>query len=133
MLVGGSDMAKQRAQRVGEEIKKEVSEILHLELNDPGLKKMTSVTGVEVTRDLSYATIYVSIFVNKEEQKKVLEALGRATGFVRLEIGKRIRLRHVPEIEFKLDHSMEYGAHIENVLRGLHSKPGINNGADDNE
>jgi ribosome-binding factor A len=120
-------MSKQRAQRVGEEIKKEVSEILHLELNDPGLKKMTSVTGVEVTRDLSYAGIYVSIFGSKDEQEKVLEALSRATGFVRSEIGKRIRLRHVPEIEFKLDHSMEYGAHIEDVLKGLNLKPGADN------
>ncbi|RJX24358.1 MAG: 30S ribosome-binding factor RbfA [Dethiobacter sp.] len=119
-------MAKQRSQRVGEQIKKEVSEILRLGLKDPGLINLTSVTDVEVSRDLRYAKIFVSIFGNVDEQEKILKILDKAKGFIRSEIGKRIRLRLVPEIEFHLDRSMEYGARIEGVLRDL----GIESGAE---
>ena len=112
-------MSKQRAQRVGEEIKKEISEIIRMELKDPALGKMTSVTDAEISRDLGYARIYVSIYAPAEEQDKMLKVLEKASGFIRSELGKRIRLRHVPEIEFRLDRSMEYGAHIDGMLKKL--------------
>lgn len=117
-------MVKLRPQRVGEQMKKEVSEILRLELKDPGLINLTSVTDVEVSRDLRYARIFVSIYDNKEAQEKVIKILNKAAGFIRSEIGKRIRLRHVPEIEFRLDRSIEYGAHIEGVLKSLENESG---------
>lgn len=117
-------MGKQRRQRVAEEIKKEVSEIIRFELKDPGLGKMTSITDVEVSGDLRYTKIFVSIYANKEEQDKMLRVLHKAAGFIRTEIGKRIRLRHVPEIEFHLDHSMEYGARIDSVLKKLEPELG---------
>ena len=120
-------MSRQRAQRVAGSIKEEVSDILRLELKDPRLANMTSITTVEVTRDLSYARIYVSIFGNDDEQKNILKILAKASGFIRSELGKRIRLRHVPELDFRLDRSLEYGAHIEHVLRTL------NTGAEDEE
>lgn len=112
-------MGRQRRQRVAEEIKKEVSEIIRFELKDPGLEGMTSITDVEVSGDLRYAKIFVSIYANKEEQEKALKILQKASGFIRSEIGKRIRLRHVPEIEFYLDSSMEYGARIDSVLKQI--------------
>jgi ribosome-binding factor A len=112
-------MSRQRAQRVGEEIKKEVSEIIRMELKDPALEKMTSVTDAEVSRDLGYARIYVSIYAPETEQAEVLKVLDKASGFIRSELGKRIRLRHIPELEFRLDRSMEYGAHIDGVLKKL--------------
>ncbi len=112
-------MTRQRILRIGEEIKREVSDILNVELKDPGLGKMTSITDVEVTRDLGYARIYVSIYGNEEEQERILKILDKARGFIRSEVGKRVRLRHTPEIEFRLDRSMEYGAHIEQVLKNL--------------
>jgi len=120
-------MSRQRTQRVAGRIKEEVSDILRLELKDPRLANMTSITSVEVSRDLSHARIYVSIFGNDEEQRSVSKILAKASGFIRLELGKRIRLRHVPELEFRLDRSLEYGAHIEHVLRTL------NAGAEDEE
>ena len=94
-------MSRQRAQRVGEEIKKEVSEIIRMELKDPALEKMTSVTDAEVSRDLGYARIYVSIYAPETEQAEVLKVLDKASGFIRSELGKRIRLRHIPELEFR--------------------------------
>ena len=112
-------MTRQRVLRIGEEIKREVSEILSMELKDPGLGKMTSVTEVDVSRDLGYAKIYVSIYGSAEEQERVFKILEKAKGFIRSEIGKRVRLRHTPEIEFRLDRSIEYGAHIEQVLKKL--------------
>ncbi|NLX91241.1 MAG: 30S ribosome-binding factor RbfA [Firmicutes bacterium] len=112
-------MSKQRPQRVAERIKEEVSDILRLEIKDPGLYKMTSVTDVEVSRDLGYAKIYVSVFGDKNEQENILKLLSKASGFIRSELGKRIRLRHIPEVEFRLDRSLEYGAHINKVLKTL--------------
>lgn len=112
-------MSRQRAQRIGEEIKKEVSDIMRLELKDPALQKMTSVTGVDVSRDLSHVKIFVSIFAADEEKEQAFKVLERAGGFIRSELGKRIRLRHTPELEFRLDRSMEYGAHIDGVLKSL--------------
>lgn len=112
-------MARQRAQRVAEEIKKEVSDILRMELKDPGLMKLTSVTDVEVSRDLGYARVYVSIYGEAKEQGDILKVLEKATGFIRTELGKRVRLRHTPELQFRLDRSMEYGDHISKVLKNL--------------
>lgn len=117
-------MARQRALRVAEEIKKEVSDILNMELKDPGLIKMVSVTGVDLSRDLRYAKIFVSIYSNREEQEKILKILDKARGFIRSEIGKRIRLRHTPEIDFHLDRSIEYGARIEQVLKDINPGSG---------
>lgn len=113
-------MSETRARKVGEQIKKEVSQIIGGELKDPRLSAMISVTGVQVTRDLRHASIYVSIFGPDGEREQTLQALHRATGFVRTEIGRRIRLRFVPEITFHLDSSLEYGAHIERVLKDIH-------------
>ncbi len=112
-------MTKQRSRRVAGQIKKEISEILYLELKDPGLLELISVMAVEVSRDLRFAKVFVSIYGSTEEQKKVLKILEKAAGFIRYEIGKRIRLRHTPEIEFFLDRSLEYSAHIEGVLKKL--------------
>lgn len=112
-------MIKQRSRRVAEQIKKEISEILNQELKDPGLMELISVMAVEVSGDLRFAKVYVSIFGSTKEQKRVLKILGKAAGFVRFEIGKRIRLRHIPEIEFFLDRSLEYSARIEGVLKKL--------------
>ncbi len=112
-------MVRQRAHRVAEEIKKEVSDILLMELKDPGLVKLTSVTDVEVSKDLNYAKIFVSIYGETKEQVDILKVLEKASGFIRTELGKRIRLRHTPELQFRLDRSLEYGEHINKVLKNL--------------
>jgi ribosome-binding factor A len=116
-------MSEQRAQRVAEEIKKEVSQILRDELKDPRVSGLVSVTSVEVARDLKNARIYISVFGNEDEKQITLQALTKAAGFIRTEIGRRIRLRHTPVISIHLDHSIAYGAHITHLLRGL-SKDG---------
>ena len=120
-------MIKQRSRRVAEQMKKEISEILYLELKDPGLMEIITVMAVEVTRDLRFAKVFISAYGNEEEQKKVLRILEKAAGFIRRELGKRIRLRHIPEIEFNLDRTLEYSNHIEGMLKKL----GLDAGADE--
>lgn len=111
-------MAKIRVGRVGEQIKKELSLILQTEFKDPRLGFVT-VTGVDVTNDLSQARVYLSVLGSEDEKVETLEALAKGTGFLRSEIGRRIRLRHVPELLFKLDPSVEYGSRIEQLLQQI--------------
>ena len=111
-------MSKIRVGRVGEQIKKELSQILQTELKDPRIGFIT-VTGVEVTSDLSQAKVYLSVLGNDEQKEETLAALSRGQGFIRNELGKRIRLRHTPELVFKFDTSIEYGSRIEALLKQL--------------
>jgi len=112
-------LSENRIRRVAEQIKKDVSQIIRTELKDPRISGITSVTGVEVSKDLRYASIYVSIYGDNDEQATTLKILEKASGFVRTEISRRIRLRYVPEISFYLDNSIEYGNHIENIIKSL--------------
>lgn len=93
--------------------------LISQEIRDPRIASLTSVTGVELSRDLHYATVYVSVYGSEAEKNETMQTLKRATGFIRSEIGKSIRLRHTPEISFAEDRSMEYGAHIDRVLKSL--------------
>ena len=108
-------MTSHRANRVAEEIKREITQMLRDEIKDPRVGFIT-VTGVEVTSDIRYAKVFVSVYGDAESQEQSLEALEKARGFVRSEIGKRIRLRYAPEISFKLNSSIEYGARIMKLL-----------------
>lgn len=116
-----------RQNRLGEEIRKLVSEMLLRELKDPRLtERMISITAVSVTRDGSYATCYITVLdiSGDDEQasrkkREILEGFENAKSMIRREIGKQIKLRHVPELIFKIDESMEYGRHIEDVLKSL--------------
>ncbi|GAF16709.1 ribosome-binding factor A [Bacillus sp. JCM 19046] len=109
-------MASNRAVRVGEQMKKELSDILIREIKDPRVRFVT-ITGVDVTGDLQQATAYITILGEAEEQKATLAGLEKAKGFIRSEIGKRIRLRKTPELTFAIDESIQYGNHIESLLR----------------
>lgn len=113
-------MAKIRVGRVGEQIKKELSLILQTELKDPRIGFIT-VTGVEMTSDLSQAKVYLSVLGKDVEKEDTLKALAKGSGFIRSELGRRIRFRHTPELIFKFDHSIEYGSHIEGLLQKLNN------------
>jgi len=111
-------MAKFRVGRVGEQIKKELSQILQMELKDPRIGFVT-VTGVDVANDLSQATVYLSVLGDDSQKEETLKALAKAQGFIRSELGRRVRLRHTPELIFKFDTSIEYGSRIEQLLAQL--------------
>jgi ribosome-binding factor A len=108
-------MKNVRSNRVGEQLKKELSDIFQKELKDPRIGFLT-VTAVEMTGDLSQAKVYISVLGSDEQKENSLKAIAKAQGFIRSEIGKRIRLRHTPELIFKFDESIAYGTRIEKLL-----------------
>lgn len=120
-------MAKGHRQgRMGEEIRKIISDLLFKGLKDPRLSAMISITAVEVTSDGSYATVYLSVLgmdpdaeKAAAQQQDTLDALNSAKGFIRKEIGRQIKLRHVPDLIFKIDKSLEYGRHIDEIISTL--------------
>ncbi|WP_100487724.1 30S ribosome-binding factor RbfA [Sporolactobacillus pectinivorans] len=114
-------MANLRVHRVAEQMKKEMGDIIAHRLKDPRVGFVT-VTGVDVTGDLQDATVYVSVLGDEEKKAATLEGLEKAKGFIRSEIGKRIRLRKTPEIQFKFDQSIEYGSHIDRLINDLHHR-----------
>lgn len=107
-----------RVGRVAEQIKKEISYLIQNELKDPRVGFIT-VTGVEVSGDLSQALIYISVMGSEEEKQASIHGIEKAKGFLRSEIGKRVKIRHVPELIFKVDESIAYGSKIEKLLKEL--------------
>ena len=111
-------MGMNRIGRINEEIKKEVSAVIR-ELKDPRIGAMTSVIAVDVTKDMRWCKVFISVMGDEKQQKDALEGLKSAASFVRRELGARIDLRYTPEVIFELDRSIEHGAHINDILRGL--------------
>jgi ribosome-binding factor A len=118
-----------RANRVGEQMKKELSDIIGRKIKDPRIGFVT-VTDVQVTGDLQQAKVYISVLGDEEQKENTLKGLAKAKGFIRTEIGHRIRLRKTPEILFEWDESMAYGNRINSLIHQLHredEKPMGNN------
>ncbi len=113
-----------RAGRLGEEIRRIISHSLLTEVNDPQLSHMVSITGVKVSPDGSYATVYVvsspeesTPDENQEREEQVIVAMERAKGLFKREIGSQLKLRHIPELRFKTDTSLAYGRHMEALIQ----------------
>ncbi len=110
--------------RTTEDIHRELSAILR-EVKDPRVKDcLLSLVRVEVTNDLSYCTVYVSTMEGMDRTKTAVQGLKSAAGFIRRELGRRLSLRHVPQLLFKATDSIAYGAHISQLLHGLEKEEG---------
>lgn len=109
-------MSELRVRKMQEFIKQEVGNMLLRELKDPRLGFVT-VTGVKLTGDLREATVYVSLFGQEEERKESLMVLNKSKGFIRKELGTRLKVYYTPEISFEEDKSLDYGMHIEGLLK----------------
>ena len=124
-----------RTRRIGEEIRKIVSTMLINGIKDPRINSMVSVTDVEVTSDLSYAYIYVSILGGDEES--TLEGLRAAESYIRREIGGSIKIRHIPQIIFKVDDSLLKGMYIDSLIKKVsqteQENPQVQVGENENE
>lgn len=107
-----------RIDRVSEEVKRELSAVIR-ELKDPRIPMMTSVVSVKVTKDLKFAKANISIMGDDKAKKDAIDALKSASGYIRREIGNRLNLRNTPEFTFVSDDSIEYGAHINSILKEL--------------
>lgn len=108
-----------RISRISEEMKKEISNIIQNDLKDPRLPRMVSILAANVTRDLRYAKVRISVLGNNEEKKGAIKALKSAAGFIRREVGHRMQLRYTPELQFELDDSIEYGVYITRLIDNL--------------
>jgi ribosome-binding factor A len=111
-----------RPQRVGDQIRQELSELLTRgAVHDPGIGFIT-LTRVSVTSDLQIARVFYTLLGDAARQRETQQALERATPFLRREVGQRVRLRRVPELEFRLDQAVAHQDRIEQVLRDLHAE-----------
>ena len=106
-----------RSQRVGDLIREEVADIIMYRLKDPRIGFVT-VTGAEMTADLKLARVFVSV-LKEEERDLTLEILNSSKNFIRTALSKRLRMKFIPEIEFRLDTSIEYGIKIDKLLKEI--------------
>lgn len=106
-------MANRRNSRLSGEMQRVISEIIRTELKDPRLSELTSVTDVHVTEDLKFAKVFISVY---GDTKFTLDALQSAKGFIRREIGKRIKMRIIPELIFEKDDSIEKGIYMSSLI-----------------
>lgn len=109
-----------RTRRIAEEIRKVVSTMLISGIKDPRITSMVSVTDVEVTNDLSYAYVYVSILGGDEESSLI--GLKSAVNYIRREVSKNVKLRHTPQIIFKVDDSIKKGMYMSDLIRKVNEK-----------
>ena len=126
-------MAKgHRAEKLGGEIKRIIGSLLvKQQLKDPRLQSgMISVSEVEVSGDGSYATVYImamGVDASEDDSGKsnIIEAFRRASGFIRKEIGKKVKVRHIPELRFRMDTSLDYAMHMSEVIDSLNIKESV--------
>jgi ribosome-binding factor A len=109
-----------RSERVGDLIREEVADLIMYKLKDPRIGFVT-VTGVEMTADLKLARVFVSI-MREEERELTLEILNSSKNFIRSNLSKRLRMKFIPAIEFRLDTSVEYGFKIDRLLKEIKDK-----------
>jgi ribosome-binding factor A len=101
-----------RMERLNTQMQREISELILRELRDPRLDEFVSVTEVSISPDLRYARVFVSSMGGQQKKEHILEALGSASGFLRSELAKKIRIRRMPELHFQWDNSIEKGDRI---------------------
>lgn len=114
-------MSNMRAERVGEQMKQEIMDIVNNKVKDPSVGFLT-ITDVELTNDLSHAKVYLTVLGSNKEIDNTFKALEKAKGFIKSELGSRMRLRIIPDLTFEYDKSIEYGNKIERMIQDLHKE-----------
>lgn len=107
-----------RADRVSDLLKEEISQMLLKEVKDPHVGFIT-ITGVDVSKDLQMAKVFYTILGDEKQVSDSAQALSRVSPFIKRQLGKRLRMRYIPDIIFRYDHSLEYGARIDTILNQL--------------
>ncbi|HGJ67313.1 TPA: 30S ribosome-binding factor RbfA [bacterium] len=121
---------RRRPGRLSELMQQELSDILRKQVKDPRVAEFCTIMRVDVSDDLRYAKVLVSIMGDESQQKSTMIGLKNATGFIRREIGHRIGLRFTPELSFIIDNSVEYSFKIDKLIRDFREN---NNISDDQE
>lgn len=110
-----------RSERLEKSLMREINYIIYRKINDPRIKFVT-ITRIKVSPDLKYADVFVTIFNDKDQQKKALKGLKNATKFIRGELGKDLKLRYVPKIEFKIDEDLEHQYKLIKIITEVHDQ-----------
>ena len=127
-------MATQRQERVGQLLREEISRIIERQLKDPRADGLITVTDVKVTPDLRQARVFVSILGSEEQAASSFVTIERAAGFIRAELAKQhLRLRHLPELEFRHDQTLAHAARIFELLEQAKGEPHPPDDAEDRE
>lgn len=105
-------------------ITRELSDLMRTRMKDPRIG-FASITGVELSHDLRYAKVYVSVMGSPEEQRETMRGLDSANGFLRRELAQRLTIRHVPEISFRLDESIARGARVLDLLKQVEKESAV--------
>lgn len=108
-----------RTERVNDLLREEISTILLRDIRDPRLGHLVSITAVDVAPDFRYAKVFVSVLGTEEEKKEVMQGLESAARFLRRELTHRLRLRRIPELDFRRDDSIERGSRILQLLKEI--------------
>jgi ribosome-binding factor A len=111
-----------RIERVNNLIRREISELIQRQVKDPRLDTFVAVTEVATSPDLKYAKVFVSCISGKQEEQKILGVLTAASGFLRKELAKNLKLRRIPELSFHWDDSIEHGDHILRLIDQVSSE-----------
>lgn len=109
-------MDYKRIKRIEKELQKEISTIVAKEIKDPRLNTLVSVTAIELTNDLEQAKVFISSLSTDQEREEIIEGLKNATGFIKRELGIRLKLRNIPELIFKYDESIERGIYMDSLI-----------------
>ena len=118
-MKGDSYMANIKIERLNHAFMEEISNILMKEIKDEDISFVT-ITDVDITNDLSYAKVYVTV-LKDEERDNAIKALNKARGFIEMELSKRVDIRKMPELKFVYDESIEYSNNIENIIERLNN------------
>ncbi len=114
-------MLYKRADRVSDLVREVIGEMLRRDLNDPRLESVT-ITAVEMTDDLKLATVFFSAMGNPSREEESLRGLQSATGYMKKRLGRELRLRYIPDLLFKVDHSFDYGSKIDRLIRTINEE-----------
>lgn len=115
-------MPSRRILRLNEQIREELADLLRRHIRDPRLGGIISITDVETSPDLAVARVHVSVLGSDEEAAEALRALRHAAGYLRRELGERIRVRRLPALDFRLDPSIARGARVLQLLREINAQ-----------
>ncbi len=111
-----------RSDRVADLLREEVANMLLFEIKDPRVQGIVTIISVKVTKDLRHADFFITVRGGEKEEKDALTGLGKASGFIRRNLGRRIRMRRVPELHFKIDKTIQAQEHLEELFKKIHEE-----------
>jgi ribosome-binding factor A len=124
-------MANRRIERLNEQLKREITDVLLQDVRDPRVGRVT-ITDVRTTADLDRARVYVASMGTADEKREAIEGLRAASSYIRRELSRRLHIRRVPELDFEWDTTLEHAQRIEQLLREVRTPPSNETGDDKN-